>query len=412
MKLFAMLMLRCALLMHLSSLLRNGTVATRGPWATFDPTVAAWRESCGKLKDWKESCKIGGILNRHKTITLVDETKKTLNVLLKTSIPEIKEALNDLLGKVKDFPLKEETKELLNRRLETPLEIAIANCDKVLDKVKASGLKKNKKYLESLLSKIRSIAKGIGKEFNTFIFEVELELIKKVVWTSDERLPLLLDKKTESLLDLSKQQQEVSYYDPNSFESANLWAKSTKTLSNKEEFDYQLETIILDAKLKSLENELSAKIAVFEEQQPHIDGDGFIEFSRNFKLEWNKIEQKSGQLKSVDQKVVLAKKEEYSKKLDELAKNAMKKTAPLKGIITKKLDELVTKCGNAKLAAMKEFISDIGIFAGAAYKLLASFEHEELDKTFCDKLEKDVIEDKKMVSTAYQVKDKITPTTK
>uniref|UniRef100_A0A183BZP0 Uncharacterized protein n=1 Tax=Globodera pallida TaxID=36090 RepID=A0A183BZP0_GLOPA len=310
-------MLRCALLMHLSSLLRNGTVATRGPWATFDPTVAAWRESCGKLKDWKESCKIGGILNRHKTITLVDETKTTLNVLLKTSIPEIKKPLNDMLVKVKDFPLKEETKELLNRRLEKPLEIAIANCD---------------------------------KEFNTFIFEVELELIKK--------------------------------------------------------------TIILDAKLRSLENELLAKIAVFEEQQPHIDGDGFIEFSHNFKLEWNKIEQKSGQLKSVDQKVVLAKKEEYSKKLDDLEESAMKKTAPLKGIITKKLDELVTKCGNAKLAAMKEFISDIGIFAGAAYKLLASFEHEELDKTFCDKLEKDVIEDKKMVSTAYQVKDKITPTTK
>ncbi|KAI3416521.1 hypothetical protein GPALN_006061 [Globodera pallida] len=427
MKLFAMLMLRCALLMHLSSLLRNGTVATRGSLETFTPKVAAWKESSGKLGKWKESCKVMGISNRHKTITL-DE--------LVSRIPETKKLLEVLLSEVNKFPLKDEMEEpevnefpiegmeeLLKRRLQKPLEIAIANCDKVLDKVKHSG-----QYLESLLSKIRSIAKEFEKEFNTFIIEVELELIKKVKWTSDERLSLLLKMKTESLLNLS--QQELSYYDPNSFENAALWAKSTKTLSNKEEFDYQLETIIFDAKLRSLKNELFAKIAVFEEQQPHIDGDGFIEFSRNFKLEWNQIEQKSGQLKSVDQKVALAtyKKEEYSKKLDDLEESAMQKTAPLKVLIIQKLDELVTKCHG--LNAMKEIISDVGMFDGAAYKLLVSFEQEfdntfydqleDVEKdikmlssnTFCDYLKEDVEKDMIMVSTAYQVKDQITPTKK
>uniref|UniRef100_A0A183BI52 Phage protein n=1 Tax=Globodera pallida TaxID=36090 RepID=A0A183BI52_GLOPA len=92
-------------------------------------------------------------------------------------------------------------------------------------------------------------------------------------------------------------------------------------------------------------------------------------------------------------------------KLDDLAKNAMKETAQLKGIITKKLDELVTKCHNAELDAMKDIISDIGMFDGAAYKLLVRFEHEELDNTdFCAELKKAVAEDTKMVSTAYNVK--------
>uniref|UniRef100_A0A183BI49 Antitoxin n=1 Tax=Globodera pallida TaxID=36090 RepID=A0A183BI49_GLOPA len=58
----------------------------------------------------------------------------------------------------------------------------------------------------------------------------------------------------------------------------------------------------------------------------------------------------------------------------------------------KKLDELVTKCHNDGMDAMKDVI------------ILVRFEHEELDKTFCDKLEEDVEKDKKMVSTAYQDK--------
>uniref|UniRef100_A0A183CHJ0 PABC domain-containing protein n=1 Tax=Globodera pallida TaxID=36090 RepID=A0A183CHJ0_GLOPA len=81
----------------------------------------------------------------------------------------------------------------------------------------------------------------------------------------------------------------------------------------------------------------------------------------------------------------------------------MEKTAPLKGIITKKLDELIAKCHNDGMDAMKQIISDIGIFDGAAYKLLVSFGQ---------KLEEAVKQDKEMLKTAYQVKDKITPTMK
>uniref|UniRef100_A0A183CHJ1 Uncharacterized protein n=1 Tax=Globodera pallida TaxID=36090 RepID=A0A183CHJ1_GLOPA len=180
-------------------------------------------------------------------------------------------SFDGMLDKLKEFPLKDEMEvpevnecpiegmeERLKRRLQKPLKIAKLNCKKLEDKINHSGLEENKNYLASLSSKIRSIAKGIEKEFITFISEVELELIiKKFKWPSDSRLV----------------------------------------------------TIILNAKLGILENELSAKIVAFEEQEPQ-DVDGFMEFSEYFKLEWNKIEQKTEQLKRNNAE----KKEDYSKR--------------------------------------------------------------------------------------------------
>uniref|UniRef100_A0A183BLB3 Phage protein n=1 Tax=Globodera pallida TaxID=36090 RepID=A0A183BLB3_GLOPA len=93
----------------------------------------------------------------------------------------------------------------------------------------------------------------------------------------------------------------------------------------------------------------------------------------------------------------------YRERLDDLAKNALNETASLKGIITKKLDELVTKCDNDGLNAMMDVISDIGMFDGAAFNVLvdnAGFS--------CAKFEEAVKQDQEMVSTAYQVKDNYT----
>uniref|UniRef100_A0A183CGH8 DUF1959 domain-containing protein n=1 Tax=Globodera pallida TaxID=36090 RepID=A0A183CGH8_GLOPA len=120
---------------------------------------------------------------------------------------------------------------------------------------------------------------GIKKEFNTFIFEVELELIKKA--------------------------------------------------------------IILNAKLNILKKELAAKIAVFA-HQPHIDGDGFVEFSRNFKLEWNQIKQQMYQVNNRDIASTMRLNNDR-KELNDLAEKAMEETDPLKSIMTEKLDQLMLK---------------------------------------------------------------------
>uniref|UniRef100_A0A914H009 Uncharacterized protein n=1 Tax=Globodera rostochiensis TaxID=31243 RepID=A0A914H009_GLORO len=386
MKIIVMLMLRCALIMHLSSFLQNGTLATL--------------EELKALQKWETSCLTTFI---KVTLAVREEPLDDPN-----DIPEIKQTLKDLLDKVKDFPLKKETEELLKRRLEKPLQIAISNCDKLEEehkKVKNSELEDNKNYLETLLSKIRSFEAGYAKEMNTFLFEVGLELIKQY------------------LLDLLR--NDESYCDNNS--SAWLLAQAKNPSQNQKEFVENIENFIVHTKLSILENELSAKIAEFEEQQqqkltplgeteqaPHIDGDGFMGFSDEFKVEWNKIEQKIVETKIDNIKMDLqintqkfADIKTYRERLDDLAKNAMKETAPLKGIITKKLDELVTKCHNDGLNAMKDVISEIGMFDCAANKLLVRFEHEELDNTdFCAELEKAVEQNNKMVSTAYQVKKK------
>uniref|UniRef100_A0A914HMI0 Uncharacterized protein n=1 Tax=Globodera rostochiensis TaxID=31243 RepID=A0A914HMI0_GLORO len=284
-----------------------------------------------------------------------------------------------MLESVNKFPI-EGIDELLKRRLQEPLENAISNCKKLEDKVKASGLEDNKKYLESLLSKIRSVAERIGEELNTFMFE------------------------------------------PRSFMGIRNWRPSLST------------------GLGILKNELSAKIAGFAKQPSHIDGDGFMAFSRNFKSEWNQIEQQMDQVSNRD---IASTMERYRTELNDLAESAMEKTASLTDLITLKLDQLVTKCHAAKpegpmiatkekesqhqqqptdaflneepqfeakkneINAKKDIISDIGMFDGAAYKVLVRFEHEELDKTdfSCAELEKAVEKDKEMVLQAYQVKN-------
>uniref|UniRef100_A0A183BWM8 Uncharacterized protein n=1 Tax=Globodera pallida TaxID=36090 RepID=A0A183BWM8_GLOPA len=303
-----------------------------------------------------------------------------------------------MLDKLKEFPLKDEMEvpevnecpiegmeERLKRRLQKPLKIAKLNCKKLEDKINHSGLEENKNYLASLSSKIRSIAKGIEKEFITFISEVELELIiKKFKWPSDSRLVVKLRLIFDRLLELTE--KNFSYCNTSSFLNGQMWTGQIEKnpLENQKEFDDQLETIILNAKLGILENELSAKIVAFEEQEPQ-DVDGFMEFSEYFKLEWNKIEQKTEQLKRNNAE----KKEDYSKRLDDLAEIAMKKTAPLKAIITKKLDQLCP-------GSLKNFFG------------------QKLDNTAFSfaKLKEAVEQDKKMVLAAYQVKDKITSTMK
>uniref|UniRef100_A0A914HMC7 Uncharacterized protein n=1 Tax=Globodera rostochiensis TaxID=31243 RepID=A0A914HMC7_GLORO len=288
------------------------------------------------------------------------------------------------------------------------------NCNKLLEH---SVLEGNKNYWKSLLSKIRSIAKEIEKEFMTFIIEVELELIiKKVKWTSNYSR-IVLEKK-------------LAYCDSTSFINAWSWThriEKTNPPQNQKEFVEEIEKLIVDTKLNILKNELHAKIAVFA-QQPHIDGDGFMEFSYNFKNEWDKIKQKIDQLTRND----VEKKTYFRGELDFLAKSAMLETVQLKAIITKKLDKLCPgpkknffkKLGQSfkndqkkqkeqkeeakkkEIDAMKEIINDIGIFDGAAYKLLVRFEHEELDNDdFCAELETAVEQDKKMVLQAYQVKN-------
>uniref|UniRef100_A0A183BTQ5 Transmembrane protein n=1 Tax=Globodera pallida TaxID=36090 RepID=A0A183BTQ5_GLOPA len=135
---------------------------------------------------------------------------------------------------------------------------------------------------------------GIKKEFNTFIFEVELELIKKNLW--------------------ALAQQIESYCIPQPFNRAAFWLSGIvgpPCQPGTPEFVEYLGILILDAKLNILKKELRAKIAVFAQQQLHIDDD----------------------------------KDTFRKKLDDLAEIAMKKTAPLKAIITEKLDELIASIG-------------------------------------------------------------------
>ncbi|KAI3416526.1 hypothetical protein GPALN_006067, partial [Globodera pallida] len=109
MNVFIMFMLRCVLIMHLSSFLQNGTLATL--------------EELKALQNWETSC----------LRTFINVTSAVRGELLDdpSNIPQIKQKLNAMLDKVKVFPLKKETEELLKRRLQKPLEIAIGNCEKL-----------------------------------------------------------------------------------------------------------------------------------------------------------------------------------------------------------------------------------------------------------------------------------------
>uniref|UniRef100_A0A914HLI3 Uncharacterized protein n=1 Tax=Globodera rostochiensis TaxID=31243 RepID=A0A914HLI3_GLORO len=355
MKLFAMLMLRFAFVMLSSSLLRNGTKATL--------------DELDKLENWKKSCQEFAVSIEQQGLIFLHHPKYINKMIM--------EPLTDLLNEVNKFPI-EGMEKPLSRRLKKPLQIAIGNCEKILNEVEHSGQEDINKYLESLSSKINSIAERIDKEFNTFIMEVELELIEKVNWTSGNNNELC---------------KEFYYF----------WT----SLQAEESY----------SKLKILEKELSEKIAGFA-QQPHIDVDGFIEFSDEFINEWKQIEHKIDTANIADKKT----EKNLRESLDELANRALKETIPLKKIITKKLDELrpgllknifknLGKSINRDQKEQKEaqinakkVINDIGMFDGAANKLLVRFE-QKLDKTeFCDQLEKAVAEDKQMVSNAYQVK--------
>uniref|UniRef100_A0A914HIZ7 Uncharacterized protein n=1 Tax=Globodera rostochiensis TaxID=31243 RepID=A0A914HIZ7_GLORO len=429
MKLFAMLMLRCALVMLLSSLLQNGTLALN---------LEEYLKSYWQLAKWENSCRsfVGPVSKWDEKITLDDPTDiHQINQAFLHVLSIFINSFDAMLVKVKEFPLKDEMEvppkvnnkfpfgrmeERLKRRLHKPLKIALGNCKKLEDKIKQSGLEEDtKNYLKMLSSKIGSIANVIGKEFNTFISEVELELIiKKVKWTSDSRLMPKLHTKFSQLL--KSTEDNLSYCNTFSFLNGQIWTTqiNKNPPENEKEFVEDLEALILEAKLGILENELSAKIAVFEEQKPDIDGDGFMAFSDYFIDEWGIIKQKNGQLNRINAK----NQEVYRKRLDDLAESAMEKTAPLKGIITKKLDELCP--GPLKIVFKKAFksdqkeqkeaqinakkvINDIGMFDGAANKLLvdnAGFS--------CAKLKEAVEVDKETLKTAYQVKDKITPTMK
>uniref|UniRef100_A0A183BI53 Uncharacterized protein n=1 Tax=Globodera pallida TaxID=36090 RepID=A0A183BI53_GLOPA len=292
MKLFAMLMLRCALVMLLSSFLQNGTLAVLDEW--------------NKLREWATPCQ----------------------EVIKEMPLEINQKLDLLLEKVNEFPIGG-MEELSKRRLQKPLKIAIGNYKKLEDE--------HKKGEHS--AERHSIVKGIYKEFNTFFFEVELELIKQ-------------DKLT------------------------------------------------------------------------------------NFKLEWEQIDDIKMELQVNTQEFADIKT--YRERLDDLAEIAMKKTAPLKSILTKKLDELIAKCENSNCEKLEDNVKHSGLENNKKYlESLSSKIHsiamgilkefntfiievelelikKKLDNTAfsCAELKKAVEEDKQMVSTAYQVKNKITPTMK
>uniref|UniRef100_A0A914HJJ2 Uncharacterized protein n=1 Tax=Globodera rostochiensis TaxID=31243 RepID=A0A914HJJ2_GLORO len=259
MKVFAMLMLRFAFVMLLSSLLRNGTKATL--------------DELNKLENWKKSC-------QEWAVSIAQQKPLTWHHPI--NIKMIMKSLTDLLDKVKKFPI-EGMEEPLSRRLKKPLGIAIGNCEKILDEVEQFGQEGNKKYLDMLSSKINSIRKGIDKEFNTFIMEVELALIEKkdsfrrvVKWISEHESP--------------RSENEVR--------------------------DFQ--SLIFDAKLKILEKELSEKIAEFEEQKPNIDVDGFVEFSDEFINKWEQIEQKIDTANIADKKIEKTLRERTKKASNEV----------------------------------------------------------------------------------------------
>uniref|UniRef100_A0A914HMC0 Uncharacterized protein n=1 Tax=Globodera rostochiensis TaxID=31243 RepID=A0A914HMC0_GLORO len=250
-----------------------------------------------------------------------------------------------------------------------------------------------------------SIAKEFEKEFNTFIFEVELELTnqaKGVLGFNHE-----YGNKFHDHWKTSAEEKKVCYCDIDSFKNA--WASTNGNFEH-------LEALIIDAKLRILETELHAKIADFA-QQPPFDWDGFFAFSKNFNLKWIEIKKNIIALNRLDQK-----KDEYNKKLDVLAETAMEETAPLKAIITQKLDKLVPKWrkeksiinkirnhlphlpSNDKQTTIDGIIRDLGIFAGNAYGLLKYFERDNRDFSV-DQLKKAVEEDKEKILQAYQVKD-------
>uniref|UniRef100_A0A914HKC4 Dynein heavy chain linker domain-containing protein n=1 Tax=Globodera rostochiensis TaxID=31243 RepID=A0A914HKC4_GLORO len=250
-------------------------------WEEFETSRQKWEKlktSHQKWEEWVTACQqhVKTVSNLHNKLTLDNLSNVT----------DIYEALHALQKKVYEVPIKG-MEEIWNHRLEAPL----------------------------------------NKEFNTFSVEVELELIKKVKWTSESKTEL--ENKFLNLYELS--QHNESYFNPR----PSLWlAESEEVPHNQKQFVDYVETHILDAKLSILETELPAKIAFFAEKHPHIDGDRFLEFSEYFKLELHKFEQKIDQHKSLDEN------EHYRKRLNDLAESAMKETAPLKGIIIQNLDQL------------------------------------------------------------------------
>uniref|UniRef100_A0A914HJ06 Uncharacterized protein n=1 Tax=Globodera rostochiensis TaxID=31243 RepID=A0A914HJ06_GLORO len=236
------------------------------------------------------------------------------------------------------------------------------------------------------------ITKRIRTEFNTFMFELQLELIK-VNWTSGNKKELAV-----KLLNLAKSSTN-SYIDVACFVKEWQQIPGSTAKPGTPEFVDFVESLILNAKLKILETELRAKIAGFVPQQPFIDGDAFIELSERFIDEWNEIQQNINKLTN---------KNTLRKKLNDLAEIAMNETAPLKSIMTKKLGQLITKCQNVEqiknIASSEIPIISESKFSGAVYDELSNFDEAIHNANFCAELETAVEKDKEMVATAYQVK--------
>uniref|UniRef100_A0A183BWM9 Uncharacterized protein n=1 Tax=Globodera pallida TaxID=36090 RepID=A0A183BWM9_GLOPA len=141
---------------------------------------------------------------------------------------------------------------MLRFEIEVINEISTAQVPISLDDL--SGIRQIKKTFDNM-----SIAKEFEKEFNTFIFEVELELTKQ-----------------------------------------NKWALG---INNE------------------LGNKFNALWTSTEQKE----------------FKWKDIKKNIGELENLDEKNI------YRKKLDDLAKNALNETVPLKAIITQKLDKVVVE---------------------------------------------------------------------
>uniref|UniRef100_A0A914HJX5 Uncharacterized protein n=1 Tax=Globodera rostochiensis TaxID=31243 RepID=A0A914HJX5_GLORO len=192
----------------------------------------------------------------------------------------------------------------------------------------------NDKYLQNLMSKIRTIVLGFPKDFGTLIIEVQLEQNEQDKWEQDN-VPILLERvgKMQQFLE-----QNLAYCAKEPFERAAASLNAvlqTNAIVQTDKVKRILNQLVMETKLSILENEFDEKITRFSD--PCIDVDGLMAFAQEYYV--NRM--------NLSLRVNLwpdsAEKKNVYAKLNMLASKTMETTEPLKNTITEKVQGMLSK---------------------------------------------------------------------
>uniref|UniRef100_A0A183CB12 Secreted protein n=1 Tax=Globodera pallida TaxID=36090 RepID=A0A183CB12_GLOPA len=225
----------------------------------------------------------------------------------------------------------------------------------------------NDKYLQNLMSKIRTIVLGFQKDFDTLIIEVQLEQNEQEKW-EQYKLPILL-KRVDKMQQFLEQNSVYCAKEPFEHAAASLNAVlQANAIIQKDKVKRILNQLVVETKLSILENEFDEKITRFSD--PCIDADGYMAFAHEYYLNRMDISLRVGLWPHS------AEKKNICDKLNMLASKTMETTEPLKQTITEKLQGMLNKSSREIEALKSELFKSLCKIghknAAAAQQKLAS----------------------------------------